>query len=155
MPLEIAPATEEDAPALAIVSKAAFDSDARTHPGIEPGGPPGYDSADVLRSKIAEHTVFSVRLDGAVVGGIVVQDQGGGTLHLDLLFVDPARHNLGIGSAAMAFLDRSCPASRWTLQTPIWATRNRHFYEKFGFRKVGETVAPDITLVDYERWEAP
>ena len=73
-------------------------------------------------------------------------------MHLDLIYIDPAYHNLGIGTQAIQFLERTHPAERWTLHTPIWAVRNQHFYEKFGYVKVGEEVYPDITLIAYEKW---
>jgi hypothetical protein len=31
----------------------------------------------------------------------------------------------------------------WTLHTPGWASKNHHFYEKCGFRKIREEQQPD------------
>jgi hypothetical protein len=30
-------------------------------------------------------------------------------------------------------------AEKWTLETPYLSFRNHHFYEKLGYKKVGET----------------
>jgi len=40
------------------------------------------------------------------------------------------------------------------LDTPVYATRNQHFYERLGFVRTGETVFPDITLIHYEHRRA-
>jgi len=88
---------------------------------------------------------------GQIIGGMVVVDQGQGHFHLDLIFIDPTHHNRGIGTQALQFIEQRYPATKWTLNTPTWAIRNQHFYEKFGYVKVGEDVLPDITLIVYEK----
>ena len=59
--------------------------------------------------------------------------------------------NNGFGTQAMGFIERTFPATVWTLDTPTFATRKQHFYEKLAFVRVGETVFPDITLIQYEK----
>ncbi len=90
-------------------------------------------------------------LEGEIIGGITVIDQGAGHFHLDVLAIDPAHHDKGFGTQAMWFIERNFPATVWTLDTPTFATRNQHFYERLGFTRVGETVFPDITLIQYEK----
>ena len=70
---------------------------------------------------------------------------------LDVIYVTPEQHGRGIGTRAMRFVEGAHRATRWTLDTPSWAVRNQHFYEKLGYAKVGETVYPDITLFAYEK----
>jgi GNAT superfamily N-acetyltransferase len=144
-------ATEADAEALVRAQVAAFNSDSLLYPGIPIGGPPGYDSAEQMLVKIRQDDCYKIMADGQVVGGIVVFVQEEGHYHLDLLFIDPAYHNRGIGSQALLFLDQAYTATRWTLDTPGYAIRNHHFYQKHGFVKVGEKVLPEITLYEYER----
>jgi GNAT superfamily N-acetyltransferase len=89
---------------------------------------------------------------GQIIGGMVVFNQGHGHFHLDLLFIDPEYHNRGIGTRAMQFIEQTYPAAvQWSLDTPIWAIRNQHFYEKFGYVKVKEEELPGITLIGYEK----
>ena len=39
----------------------------------------------------------------------------------------------------MAYLWRTYPlATRWTLDTPAWNRRTRHFYSKMGFVEIGQ-----------------
>lgn len=145
-------ATPDDAAALVKIQIAAFHDDARLYPGVEIGGPPGYNSLEAQLKKIAEAETYKIVVDGQIVGGIVVYNQGEGHYHLDLLYVDPAYHNRAIGSQAMTFIHQTYPATRWTLDTPGYATRNHHFYEKFGYVKTAEHVMDDgFVLVAYEK----
>ncbi len=151
MNIEFEQATPADAEDLVEVQIAAFHDDARLYPGVEIGGPPGYDSVEAMLAKIARGESLKASLDGEVIGAITVIDQGEGHFHLDLLAIDPAHHNKGFGTQAMGFIERTFPATVWTLETPTFATRNQHFYERLGFVRLGETVYPDITLIQYEK----
>ncbi len=89
---------------------------------------------------------------GQIIGGIVVMDEGEGHYHLDLLFIDPTYHNQGIGTQAMQFIETRYPARKWTLDTPVYAVRNQHFYEKFGYVRAGEVDhEDDVPLFRYEK----
>jgi ribosomal protein S18 acetylase RimI-like enzyme len=151
MSIEFDNATPTDAEDLVRVQIAAFHDDARLYPGVEIGGPPGYDSVDAMLATIARGECHKVSLHGEVIGAITVFDQGAGHFHLDVLAIDPAHHNKGVGTEAMGFIERAFPATVWTLETPTFATRNQHFYEKLGFLRTGEKVQPDITLIQYEK----
>lgn len=144
-------ATLVDAEELVRVQIAAFHNDAVLYPGVALGGPPGYDSLEHVRQKIEEDECYKIVHDGAVIGVIVVFDLGPQHSHLDLLAIDPAYHNCGVGTRALQFVEQACPAERWTLDTPSYALRNQHFYEKLGYVKIGEEVLPDITLFAYEK----
>lgn len=147
-------ATPADAAAIVAVEIASFHSDTPAY-GVPLDGPPGYNSVDVMKEKIAEAEAYKILVDGQIVGGIVLYLQEG-EHHLDLLFIDPAYMNLGIGTEAMDFLEATYPdATRWTLDTPEYAVRNQHFYEKFGFQKVGRHVLDDgLVLLAYEKHRA-
>jgi GNAT superfamily N-acetyltransferase len=144
-------ATAADAEALVGAQIAAFHHDAVLHPGVAVGGPPGYDSVERTRAKIYEALCYKMVDSGRIMGGFVVRDMGHGHMHLDLIFIHPAYHNRGIGARAMQFLEQTHPAARWTLNTPAWAIRNQHFYEKLGYVKVREESLPGITLFWYEK----
>jgi len=151
MNVTIERATPADAEALVKVQIAAFHDDTRLYPGVGLGGPPGYDSVAVMLQKIQDDECYKIVYDGHIVGGIVVFDQGEGHFHLDVIDVDPAYHNRGIGSQAMQFLEQTYPAQKWTLHTPGYALRNQHFYEKFGYVKVGEELYDGFLLFAYEK----
>jgi ribosomal protein S18 acetylase RimI-like enzyme len=144
-------ATDDDAEALVKVEIAAFHHDNVLY-GVPLDGPPGYDSVDTALTKMRESDYYKIVLDGQIIGGMTVYDQGERHFHLDLIYINPAHHDRGIGSRAMSFLDQTYPAKKWSLDTPAYAIRNQHFYEKFGYVKVGETEYPGITLFAYERY---
>lgn len=133
-------ATPDDAPALTAVQKRTFDDDSRRFAGRSSGGPPGYDSVQWQISMMSKATVYYKMLaDEQIVGGMIVFDQGGGHFHLGRIWIDPALQGQGNGATAMQFIEQTHPqAQRWTLDTPTWATRNHHFYEKMGYAKVRE-----------------
>lgn len=146
-------ATLDDAAALVAASVLAFHHDSVLYPQIPIGGPPGYDSPDFMRRAISRNETYIIGVDDQIVGGMVVYIHSDPThCHLDILFIAPDYHNRGLGTQAMQFLESTYPnATRWTLDTPIWAVRNRHFYEKLGYVAVGEQVTEEITLIAYEK----
>ncbi len=144
-------ATPADAEALVNAQIRAFHHDARMYPGVEIGGPPGYNSVESAVKKMQDDDYYKIVCDGQIVGGIVVFDMGQGHYHLDLIYLDPDYHNRGIGTRAMQFIEQAYPATKWTLDTPGYAVRNHHFYEKFGYVKVREEARDGITLVAYEK----
>lgn len=139
-----------DAEALVKAEVAAFHHDTALY-GVPLDGPPGYDSVEIALQKMTDHDYFKIVYEEKIIGGIVVMNFGDGHFHLDLIFIAPEYHNLGIGTRVMEFLMESYPASKWTLDTPLWAIRNQHFYEKFGFVSVKVTEYEDITLISYEK----
>lgn len=152
MPTEIRRATLDDADALLEACILAFHYDSVLYPEIPISGPPGYDSLDQMQRNITHNDTYTIAVDGQIVGGMVVFVEEPSHCHLDLIFVAPDYHNRGLGTHAMQFLEATYPAAtRWTLDTPIWAIRNRHFYEKIGYVAVGEQVLEDITLIAYEK----
>lgn len=140
-------ATPKDAPVLAQISKRAFDNDVTCGaPG--PGGPPGYDSApwQVCMMRIGQY--YKILADGQIVGGLIVLPKGPRRYELGRIFVDPDHHNQGIGTQAMGFLWQEFPLAKvWTLGTPSWNVRTRHFYAKLGFVEVGQD-GPDGILFE-------
>ncbi len=145
-------ARADEAPALADISRRAFDGDQDLGaPG--PGGPPGYASAEWQTEMMTAGRYHAVIVDGAVAGGAIVFRMGPGHYELGRLFLDPEWQGQGIGKQVMGLLFAAYPgAERWTLDTPTWNPRTRHFYESLGFVAVGgrrEPGGPDLVL--YER----
>lgn len=152
MKITFEPATPDDAEALVRAQVAAFHDDARLYPGEPEDGPPGYDSVAVMLRKIGQGAVTMIVVDGQIVGDIIVYDEGEGTYLLDVLAIDPAYHNKGIGTLAMLHIEKVYPAKKWILDTPGYAVRNQHFYEKFGYVRVGEQQMEGFTLLAYEKY---
>ena len=139
-------ARSQDAPALAEASKRAFHSDVHCGaPPGPPGGPPGYDSPQWQRKMMRFGDYFTIMVGNRVVGGFIVFRKAAREYELGRIFVDPDFQNQGIGTRAFEFLWQEFPLSkRWTLGTPAWNRRTRHFYRKVGFEEIGEDVHEGI-----------
>jgi GNAT superfamily N-acetyltransferase len=137
-------ARAQDARALAEASKRAFHSDVDCGaPG--PGGPPGYDSPQWQRRMMGIGDYYTILFEERVVGGFIVFRKAPREYELGRIFVDPDFQNQGIGAQAFEFLWQAYPlAKRWTLGTPAWNRRTRHFYKKVGFEEIGEDAHEGI-----------
>jgi GNAT superfamily N-acetyltransferase len=131
-------ARSRDAATLARISERAFHSDIHCGaPGI--GGPPGYNSERWQSRMMRIGQYYRILVDGQIVGGFIVFPKEPRHYELGRIFVDPDFQNRGIGTRAFEFLWEEFPlANRWTLGTPAWNRRTRHFYQKVGFVEVGE-----------------
>lgn len=154
MSISIERAVETDVEDLVRIQIAAFHYDSVLYPQVELGGPPGYDSIEETLKKMQQHDFYKFVYQGKCVGGMVVWTMADRHYHLDLIFIAPDFQNRGIGTQAMQFLERTYPATRWTLDTPTWAVRNRHFYEKLGYVNVREYEDDGFPLIGYEKWVA-
>lgn len=130
-------ATSDDAEILAELSSKAFHTDAEVFGFEQPGGPPGYDSPEFQNWAMRTLTYYKILYNEEIVGGIIL-DTGKLDHHiLERIFVDPRYHNKGIATKAMILIFNEYTNVIWTLGTPEWNARTRHFYEKLGFYQVG------------------
>jgi GNAT superfamily N-acetyltransferase len=131
-------ARPEDAKALALVSWKAFDHDVNYGAPVK-GGPPGYNSDKWQVRMMQAGAYYKVMVDGRIIGGALVLEYGGGHADLGRIFIHPDYQNQGIGRRVLAYLEEAYPhVTRWTLGTPAWNQRNRHFYEGVGYKIVSD-----------------
>jgi GNAT superfamily N-acetyltransferase len=127
-----------DANTLALISERAFHNDIHYGaPGI--GGPPGYnlDGWQTRMMKAADY--YRISVANQIVGGLIVFRKRTREYELGRIFVEPDYQNQGVGTEVFELLWQEYPlAKRWTLGTPTWNQRTRHFYKKVGFVEVGE-----------------
>jgi N-acetylglutamate synthase-like GNAT family acetyltransferase len=149
-------ATVADAPRILEVKLRSFSKE---HEFYGPRAvPPRFNLIERQIQVLTEQSNFyKIMKNGAIIGGALVVDLGEGKFVLASLFVDLPFQNQGIGSEALTRILHMFPqAKRWVLDTPYLSYRNHHFYEKFGFKKVGEhvpdyAVGSDFRLFDYEK----
>ncbi len=136
--IDFSRARPSDAEQLARVSERAFHSDIHCGaPGM--GGPPGYKSAEWQKRMMRAGQYYRITLDGQIVGGFIVFPKEPRCYELGRIFVDPDVQNQGIGTQAFEYMWKTYPlAKKWTLGTPEWNVRTRHFYAKVGFTEVGD-----------------
>jgi ribosomal protein S18 acetylase RimI-like enzyme len=132
---------ETDIPELTAVMTRAFDDDSQKHLGKERGGPPDYDNGDFFRKWLFgydESTGYKIIADDKIIGAFIVWILPDDQNILGTIFVDPAYQDQGVGTRAWQFIEATYPDTQsWTLETPVWATKNHHFYEKkCGFQKI-------------------
>ncbi|MDH5689103.1 MAG: GNAT family N-acetyltransferase [Candidatus Bathyarchaeota archaeon] len=78
--------------------------------------------------------------DGRIVGALIVSKKRAGHYECARVFVDPEYQNRGMATRAFEQAwDMYPDAIIWTLGTPEWNVRTKHFYEKLGFVQVGWT----------------
>lgn len=142
-----------DADLLVQVQIASFHYDSVLYPGIEIGGPPGYDSVDAFRTKIVREECYKILHQDRIIGGLVVDARSAVHHHLDVIFIEPDYQGYGIGTQALRFMESSYPGVQvWTLDTPTWAVRNQHFYENNGYVREYTFDADDGTpLIAYKK----
>lgn len=131
-------ATPDDARILARVSERAFHSD--IHCGAAGlGGPPGY-NFDVWQIRMmTAGKYYKILFNDQIIGGFIVRVMGYQYNELTRIFVDPNFQNQGVGAQAFEFMWTEFPeVKRWTLGTPAWNRRTRHFYKKVGFSEIGK-----------------
>jgi GNAT superfamily N-acetyltransferase len=135
------PAKKEDAEILAEISKRAFHSDFEVGAPNKEGGPPGYDSPEFQANVFMKWLDYrKILLNGKIVGGLIVEKKKQGHYECQRIFVDPDYHNQGIATKAFQLMWEIYPDAKiWTLGTPEWNVRTKHFYEKMGFVQVGWT----------------
>lgn len=141
--ITITKASKTDAKELLRAKIDAFSWDVETY-GY---GPPNYDSLELFIKSFDIDNVynFKILINNKIIGGITVFALEHRHYHLGGLYIKPEYQNLGIGSMTMDFLFSVFDgAEKWTLETPYRSFRNHHFYEKLGFRKIGQSSpAPD------------
>lgn len=96
---------------------------------------------------------YSIFVDGRLAGGICIVKQTKDHNYLYRIFLGSEFQNKGLGSKILQDLERQFPkVKKWSLDTPKDNRRNRHFYEKFGFKKTGEQQINEyLTLINYEK----
>lgn len=154
MKIQFEKATPDDAQTLMDIQIRTFHHDNTLYPD-EPmavGGPPDYDSLAVMLDDIEKHICYKIVLDSIIIGGITIFYRGEGHYHLHIIHIDPSYQGKGIGSQAMKFIELAHPATKWTLDTPAYAIRNHHFYQKLGYIKVGQQTEDNgFVLWNYEK----
>ncbi|MFM2483829.1 GNAT family N-acetyltransferase [Celerinatantimonas yamalensis] len=112
----------------------AFMEDRRYRPDdVKDGNPPRLDDIQKHQEWLLLYTYLKCTMNGRLVGSCILKltDQQGEIIGIH---VQQHQMNTGVGSWMINELAQLFPqVSTWTLETPDYATRNHHFYEKNGF----------------------
>lgn len=150
-------ATEKDIPELTKVMTRTFDDDTQKYLGEPKGGPDGYDTGEFFQRWMIDEensTGYKILLNDKIIGAFIVFIHDNRENVLGTMFIDPDYQNKRIGTLTWRFIEETYPNTKtWTLDTPSWATRNHHFYEKkCGFEKVREQPLDEWSLFVYQKY---
>lgn len=125
-------------PRLTPIMVAAFDDDSQRFRGIERGGPPGYDDGSFLRRWGLQSPTqsYAIWQKDSLIGAYIVWWRAEES-RLGAVFLHPAVQGQGIGQRLWRHIEQTYPAKSWVLDTPTWAVRCHHFYERCGFTRAG------------------
>ncbi len=155
--LKIIPARQADIEILQKIQAAAFQEDVSRYPGRPDC--PAFETAERIAEKCRRFSYYAFWLmddldPSLIVGGAEVRlSPDGISARIGRIYIDPAFQDRHLGRQAILAIESMHPDIRvWTLDTPYLNFRNHHFYEKLGYRKVGETVLDGgFVLFDYEK----
>ncbi|KXF82929.1 GNAT family N-acetyltransferase [Enterovibrio coralii] len=141
-------ATKDDASLLQEAALTAFHADYKLYGGY----PPNIESLGWFYERIADKQFFKIVVDTAFAGGLCIEDTGDGGMDIRYLYISEAFQNKGIGQDVMSMAENLLPdIQQIYLLTPYKAFRNQYFYEKLGYKKIGEFHPdPDNEFVVFE-----
>jgi len=137
MNVQFLPAEPTDADELTRICKLTFDDDTFKYTGKPVGGAPGYDDVNYQLDRMRHDIYLKILLGGEIIGGVILEALSHDHMQLTRIWVHPKHQNKKIGQWAMEHIHENYPARKWTLETPPYAVRNHHIYEKFGYVNKG------------------
>jgi ribosomal protein S18 acetylase RimI-like enzyme len=148
---KIIPSKHAEANELLKIQKEAFHSDLIKYKDYHTS--PATESLDYFFFRMQNSLHYSIFVDGRLAGGICLVKQAKDHNYLYRIFLGSEFQNKGLGSKILQELERQFPkVKKWSLDTPNDNRRNRHFYEKFGYKKTGEQQINEyLTLINYEK----
>lgn len=158
-PVRLERAKPEDAGRLTVIQGRAFLTEQQYIPGEDlerlhamedpPVGPPGVVDIGWTKKMIEspECVYYKLLLGERLVGGVIIALDAE-KYHMEnfwRIFIEPVYHDRGIGQEAFRQIYMLHPnVNRWTLRTPEFHTKNRHFYERMGFSLLGVWKHKDV-----------
>lgn len=116
--------------------------------------PPGVSDGSQIDNALEKQTPYTLLWHNKIVGGIIIELRESKEYYLQTLWVVTEYQNKGIGKNVIAFLEKTYPdAQSWVLETPSVASRNRRFYEKLGYKIIGEQriESSPVVLINYKK----
>jgi ribosomal protein S18 acetylase RimI-like enzyme len=149
--IKIVPSKSAEANELLKIQKEAFYSDLIKYKDYHTN--PAAESLDYFLYRMQNSLHYSISINGRLAGGICLIKQTKDHYYLYRVFLGSEFQNKGYGSKILKQLEGQFPqVKKWSLDTPKDNRRNRHFYEKFGYTKIGERQINEyLTLIYYEK----
>lgn len=113
---------------------------------------PAFEATDEqMISFLVKANVYKILLSEVIIGSIFIYKITDNHYELDTITIDPQFQNMGVGSKIIGLIEDLYPdAQIWTLSTPEPDGRNRHLYEKLGYKQVEtEFINEYLSLIRY------
>ncbi|MCL1065271.1 GNAT family N-acetyltransferase [Shewanella olleyana] len=141
----------EDAALLKALAVKAFQADFEQYGSF----PPHIESTPWHQQSIESGHYYIIKHDSQTAGGILLVPKSLTEIEVKYFFIAPAFQNKCIGLDTISLLEKRYPdVLNWSLVTPYKAFRNHHFYQKLGYKKVGE-IQPEpnenFWLFEYQK----
>ncbi|MBU3197111.1 GNAT family N-acetyltransferase [Clostridium algidicarnis] len=114
---------------------------------------PGYNSINMQKYHMWDKRYYKIMYNEILAGVLLLSYTGREHARVDRFYVDPTFQNKGVGSKVITLMEEMYPMVRiWTLDTIQKSSRNHKFYEKNGYRKIGEDEEERYykKVVDYQ-----
>lgn len=100
---------------------------------------PGYNSIEMQKYHTWDNKYYKIIYNNNVVGVCLISYTGKEYARIDRLYILPQYQGSGIGSAVLKLIEEMFPeVNEWSLDTIQQSSRNHYFYEKNGYKLVGE-----------------
>jgi ribosomal protein S18 acetylase RimI-like enzyme len=120
---------------------------------VQYGTCPSYNrTKEKMLNIINNHFDFIIYADNLPVGNMVVKIKGDNECHLNSIGIIPEYQKNGIGKIAMKFLESNFSHCKlFTLDTPFDKKQNISFYEKCGYKVIGEDNSSNVKCLLFEK----
>lgn len=151
MQVAIKKTIKDEVEKLLLIQQEAFADDLKKYQDFETS--PVNESFERLVYKVENYLHYSIWYDNQIIGGIDIREREEAKFRLNRIFLADAYQNKGLGTYIIQRIEAEFPnAVEWSLDTPHLNSRNHHFYEKLGYKKVGEhKISESFILIDYKK----
>lgn len=151
MDIKISKSNLKETEPLLKIQTEAFKKDLKRYKDYDSS--PAAESLDFFKYRMNHSLHYTIYIDEKIAGGICLLKVADSHYRLFRIFLDPKFQNKGLGTKILSAMEKQFPkVKKWSLDTPKDNERNRHFYEKFGYKQTGEMkVNERLTLIEYEK----
>lgn len=141
--------TKEEAFEILEVQKEAFKEDLELYKDFDTN--PGNEPIKRLLYKIEKNIHYTIIEKNKMIGGAEIRIYKDVEGYINRIFLLPSHQNKGFGTQIMNYFETEYPCvTKWTLCSPHKNFKSHMFYEKLGYKKVGEHKLTELlSLVDY------
>ncbi|MDD4297701.1 MAG: GNAT family N-acetyltransferase [Ruminiclostridium sp.] len=137
--LKIVRAEKKDAQEITDIKIAAYNKEINLHLGRD-GGPPGYNQVSSQLYIIDNFIAYKILEDEKIIGCFFLEQVSDEHMHFEDFCIYPLSQNKGYGYKTLELLEKTYPQiKKWTLNAARFSKKNQYLYEKFGYKKIGET----------------